>query len=119
MGTYRDKNAVRVLGLAGFIRTHEVGQAVDIVDTHHVDVVVKAERLNEREVNLKSNVTSVFLIRGEDAECHAVRVAVGKTGKVISACSAVRLHDILKKGANGTGSGTKCNTHTFMTLADS
>lgn len=79
VGTYRDKNAVCVFGLAGFIGTHEVGQAVDIIDTHHVDVVVKAESLDESEVDLKSNVTLVFLIGGENAERHAVWVTVGKT----------------------------------------
>lgn len=93
MGTYRDKNAVCVLGLACFICTHEVGQAVDIIDTHHVDVVVKAERLDESEVDLKSNVTLVFLVGGENAERHAVWVTVGKTRKVISAYPALRVLD--------------------------
>lgn len=77
-GTYRDKNAVRVLGLAGLVWTHEVSQALDIIDAHHVDVVVEAESLDEGEVDLKSNVTLVFLIGGEHAECHAVWVTVGK-----------------------------------------
>lgn len=93
VGTYRDKNAVCVFGLAGFICTHEVGQAVDIIDTHHVDVIVKAESLDESEVDLKSNVTLVFLIGGENAERHAVWVTVGKTRKVISAYPAVRVLD--------------------------
>lgn len=78
MGTYRDKNAVRVLGLAGLVCAHEVGEALDIVNAHHVDVVVEAESLDEREVDLKSNVTLVLLIGGEDAECHAVWVTVEK-----------------------------------------
>ena len=76
MGTYRDKNAMRVLGLAALVCTHEVGQALDVIDAHHVDVVVEAERLDEREVDLKRDVTLVLLIGGEDAECHAVWVTV-------------------------------------------
>lgn len=78
MGTYRDKNAVRVLGLAGFVCTHEVGQALDVVDAHHVDVVIEAESLDEGEVDLKSDVALVLLVGGEDAECHAVWVTEGK-----------------------------------------
>lgn len=77
-GTYRDKNAVRVFGLAGLDCAHEVGQALDVVDAHHVDVIVEAESLDEREVDLKCDVTLVLLIRGEDAERHAVWVTVGK-----------------------------------------
>lgn len=77
-GTYRDKNAVCVFGLAGLVCAHEVGQALDVVDAHHVDVVVEAESLDEREVDLKSDVTLVLVVGGEDAECHAVRITVGK-----------------------------------------
>ena len=76
LGTYRDKNAVRVLGLAGLVCAHEVGQAPDVVDAHHVDVVVEAERLDEGEVDLESDIALVLLIGGEDAECHAVWVTV-------------------------------------------
>lgn len=86
-GTYRDKNAVRVLGLAGLVCTHEVGQTLDVIDAHHVDVVVEAESLDEGEVDLKSNVTLVLLIGGEDAERHAVWVTVEKTRKVVRTCS--------------------------------
>ncbi len=82
-GTYRDKNAVRVLGLAGLVRTHEVGKALDVIDAHNVYVIVEAESLNEGEVDLESDVTLVLLIGGEDAECHAVWVAVGKTRKAV------------------------------------
>lgn len=86
-GTYRDKNAVRVLGLAGFVCTHEVSQALYVIDSHHVDVVVEAESLDESEMDLKSDVTLVLLIGGEDAERHAVWVTVGKTRKVVRTCS--------------------------------
>lgn len=90
-GTYRDKNAVRVLGLAGFICAHEVSQALDVIHAHNVDVVVKAESLNEGEVDLQSNVTLVLLIGGKDAECHAVWVTVEKTRTL------VRKHSFMRK----------------------
>lgn len=82
-GTYRDKNAMRVLGLAGVVCTHEVGQALDVIHAHHVDVVVKAESLDEREVDLKSDVALVLLVGGEDAESHAVWITAGRTGRTV------------------------------------
>lgn len=82
VGTYRDKNAVSVLWLAGFVCAHEVCQALDVVDTHDVDVVLKAERLDEGEVDLERDVTLVLFIRGQDAECHAVWVTEGETVKL-------------------------------------
>lgn len=65
---------MRVLGLAGLVCTHEVGQALDVVDAHHVDVVVEAESLDEGKVDLEGDVTLVLLVGGEDAERHAVWV---------------------------------------------
>lgn len=81
--TYRDKNAVRVLGLAGLVCAHEVGQALDVVDAHHVDVVIEAESLDEGEVNLQGDVALVLLVGGEDAECHAVRITVERRRKEV------------------------------------
>lgn len=78
--TYRDENAVHVLGLAGLVCTHEVGQALHVVDAHHVDVVVEAERLDEREVDLQGDVALVLLIGGEHAERNAVWVTERKRG---------------------------------------
>ena len=78
--THRDKNAMRVLGLAGGVSAHEIGEALYVVDAHHVDVVVEAERLDEREVDLESDVALVLLIGGQHTECHAVWVTV-KTNK--------------------------------------
>ena len=74
--TYRDKNAMRVLGLAGGVSAHEICEALYVVDAHHVDVVVEAERLDEREVDLQSDVALVLLIGGQHTERHAVRVTV-------------------------------------------
>jgi len=78
--TYRDEDAMRVLGLAGLAGAHEVSQALDVVDAHHVDVVVEAERLDEGEVDLEGDVALVLLVRGEDAERHAVWVTVCRRG---------------------------------------
>lgn len=74
---YRDEDAVCVFGLAALVCTHEVGQARDVVDAHHVDVVVEAERLDEREVDLQRDVALVLVVGGEHAERHAVRIAAG------------------------------------------
>lgn len=75
-GTYRDEDAVCVFGLAALVCAHEVGQALDVVDAHHVDVIVEAKRLDEREVDLEGDVTLVLLVGGEHAESHAVWVTV-------------------------------------------
>ena len=87
---------MRVLGLAGLVCTHEVGQALDVIYAHHVDIVVETESLDEGEVNLKRNVTLVLLIGGEDAESHAVWVTMGKTRKVISGYPSMRLPEMFQ-----------------------
>lgn len=117
-GTYRDENAVRVFGLAGLVCAHEVGQALDVVDAHHVDVVVEAESLDEREVDLKSDVTLVLVVGGEDAECHAVRITVG--GKTQGRRS-VRVPLVAYFGTRQVRFERveHGDTYTFMTLADS
>lgn len=88
-GTYRDEDAVCVFGLAALVCSHEVGQALDVVDAHHVDVIVEAERLDEREVDLEGDVTLVLLVGGEHAESHAVWVTVEGEHEesVVSACT--------------------------------
>lgn len=96
-GTYRDKNAVGVLGLASLVCTHQVGQARYVVDAHHVDVVVEAESLDEGEVDLKSNVALVFLVGGEDAKCHAVGIPVEKIRKVVKKHSHVLMFKVKNK----------------------
>lgn len=68
---------MHVFGFAALVRAHEVGQTLDVVDAHHVDVVVEAKRLDEREVDLEGDVALVLLIGGEHAERHAVWVTVG------------------------------------------
>ena len=76
-GTYRDKNAVRVLGLAGLLCAHQVSQALDVVDAHHVDVVVEAERLDEGEVDLEGHVFDIIVVRSQNAKDHVVRISEG------------------------------------------
>ena len=76
LGTYRDKNAVGVLGFAGFVSAHEIGEAFNVVDANHVDVVIEAEGLNQGEVDLQRDVALVFLVCSEHAESHTVRVTV-------------------------------------------
>lgn len=87
-GTYRDEDAVCVFGLAALVCGHEVSQALDVVDAHHVDVIVEAESLDEREVDLEGDVTLVLLVGGEHAESHAVWVTVEGEHEesVVSAC---------------------------------
>lgn len=75
--THRYKYAVRVLRLVVFVAAHDVGKPFNVVHADDVDVVIEAEGLNESEVDLEGDVTLVLLIRGEDAESHAVRVTEG------------------------------------------
>lgn len=66
-----------VFRLAALVGAHEVGEARDVVDAHHVDVVVEAEGLDEREVDLQGDVALVLVVGGEHAESHAVWIAAG------------------------------------------
>lgn len=68
---------MHVFGFAALVRAHEVGQTLHVVDAHHVDVVVEAKGLDEREVDLEGDVALVLLIGGEHAKRHAVWVTVG------------------------------------------
>lgn len=105
---------MHVFGLAGLVCTHEVGQTLDVVDAHHVDVVVEAERLDEREVDLEGDVALVLLIGSEHAESNAVWVTVrgrGEEKRIRSPCSE-RCFPV-----NVAVPGR--DTYTFMTLADS
>lgn len=66
-----------VLGFPSFVRAHEVSQALDVVNAHHVDVVIEAERLDEGEVDLERDVAFVLLVCRQNAECHIVWITVG------------------------------------------
>lgn len=64
-------------------------QAVGVIDPEDVDVVLTAESLNEREVDLQGYVFNVVLISGQDAQNHIVRVYVEGLGCLVDAdCNA-------------------------------
>lgn len=54
--------------------THDGRQPLHIAHTHDVDVVLAAERLDQREVDLQRNVTLVLLVGGQHAEGDVVGV---------------------------------------------
>lgn len=54
-----------------------LSQTLHVAHSDDADVVVEAEGLDEGEVDLQSDVTLEALVHGQDAERHAVRVAVG------------------------------------------
>lgn len=64
-----------------------LSQTLHVAHSDDADVVVKAEGLNEGEVDLQSDVAFELLIHGQDAEGHAVRIPVetkSGTGEVPS-----------------------------------
>lgn len=75
---YRDKNAVCVLGFPRLVGANDTGEALDVVHPHDVDVVVEAEGLDEREVDLERDVALILLVGCQHAESHAVRITVGE-----------------------------------------
>lgn len=56
----------------------QLGQPPGSGHAQDVDVVVPAERLEQREVDLQRDVVLVLLIRGQEAQDHAVRVPAGQ-----------------------------------------
>ena len=49
-------------------------QAPGVVHSQDVDVILTAEGLNEGEVNLKGYVFHIFVVRGQDAQNHIIRI---------------------------------------------
>ena len=73
------EHAVQVAGLVGGIRvSDELGEALHAAQAQHGDVVLAAECLDEREMDLQSQVCLVVLVRRQDAQQDAVRVPVKK-----------------------------------------
>lgn len=62
----------------------QLGQPPHAGHSQDVDVVVAAESLQQREVDLQRDVINIFLIGGEDAQDHAVRVPVGEGSDQVS-----------------------------------
>ena len=58
--------------------TDNLSQAVHVAHSDDADVVVEAERLDEGEVDLESDVTLKLLVGSQDAERHTVWVTAGK-----------------------------------------
>lgn len=58
--------------------SQDLCQAVGVIDPKDVNVVLTAESLNQREVDLQGYVFNVVLISGQDAQNHIVRVSVEK-----------------------------------------
>lgn len=65
--------AVAVLG----VLLQQLSQPPHAGHPQDVDVVVAAESLQQREVDLQRDVIFILLISGEDAQDHAVRVSAG------------------------------------------
>lgn len=80
--TYSDKDAVEIPWLAvihgGRLAEH-LCEASQPRHPQDVDVVVAAERLKEREVNLQRNIVLVLLIGGQNAEHDTIWVSVDQT----------------------------------------
>lgn len=70
--------AVAVLGVI----TQQLSEPPHAGQPQDIDVVVAAESLQQREVDLQRDVVFIFLIGGQDAQNDAVRVPAGraKTG---------------------------------------
>ena len=54
--------------------TQHFCQAPGVVDSQDVDVVLAAESLNEGEVDLQGHIFHIFIISGQDAQNHIIRV---------------------------------------------
>lgn len=78
--THRDQDAVQVprLGPDSGVVLQQLGQPPHTGQPQDVDVIVAAERLQKREVDLQRDVIFILLICGEHAQNHAVRVSAGR-----------------------------------------
>lgn len=67
--THGDQDAVKIHLLASLLAgaPEYVREAARVVHPQDVDVILAAERLNESEVNLKSNILHIIIIGGQDA----------------------------------------------------
>lgn len=61
-------------------------QALGVVDSQDVDVILTAEGLNEGEVDLQGHIFHIFIISGQDAQHHIIRVSEGG-GRKEKTCS--------------------------------
>lgn len=99
------------LGARSGVVLQQLGQPRHAGQPQDVDVIVAAERLQQREVDLQCDIIFILLIGGEHAQNHAVRVPVGRedtAGQV--PIDSVRAADVEK---------IRGHTYAFMSLADS
>lgn len=81
---YSDQDAVQVHGfppalLSSCCPPQDLCQALRVVHSQDVDVVLAAESLDEGEVDLQGHIFHIFVIGGQDAQNHIVGVpAEGK-----------------------------------------
>lgn len=77
--SHRDEDAVQVPRLgAGSVfglLFQQLCQPPQAGHAHDIDVVVAAESLKQREVDLQGDVTFILLIGGEHAQNHPVRIS--------------------------------------------
>lgn len=77
--TYGDKDTVEVQRFSPTLlpvsSAQYFSQAPGVVDSQDVDVVLAAERLDEGEVDLQGHVLDIFIIGGQDAQNHVIRVS--------------------------------------------
>lgn len=75
---HRDQEAVQVSGFSGALGLgwlpQQLCQALHARHSDNIDVVVTAKGLNEREVDLQGNIILLFLVNGQQAQDHTVRV---------------------------------------------
>lgn len=77
---------------------NNLSQTLHVAHSDDADVVVKAEGLDEGEVDLQSDVTLKLLIHGQDAERHTVRVTVDKEkSSLVSCCSSILIMLVFQK----------------------
>lgn len=95
--TYSDQDAVQVPGLVAVavlgVLPQQLRQPPHAGHPQDVDVVVATESLQQREVDLQGDVVLVLLVRGKDAEDHAVRISARNKTKQES--QSRRLHRTL------------------------
>lgn len=82
--TYSDKDAVQIIGLvavavSGAWLAKNLSEAPDARDSQYVDVVVAAEGLDEREVNLQWND---ILVSRQNTQHNTVRITAERKGIV-------------------------------------
>lgn len=73
--THRDEDAMQVSRRACLVvSAHDRRQPLHVTHAHDVNVVLAAERLDQREMDLQRYVALIFFISSQHAKGHIVRV---------------------------------------------